>query len=75
MAASKNWIVKTTDIESAFLQGHTLQREVNILRLPKESDTPSGFIWKLKHGLYGLKDGARQFYMSVCDELHKLGCS
>lgn len=74
MAASKNWIVKTTDIKSAFLQGNALQREVYI-RPPKESDTPSGFLWKLKHGLYGLKDGARQFYMSVRDELLKLGCS
>ena len=40
---------------------------------PVESDTPDGYIWKLKHGLYGLKDGACQFYMSVKDELLKLG--
>ena len=31
-------------------------------------------MWKLKHGLYGLKDGARQFYISVKEELLKLGC-
>ena len=30
-------------------------------------------IWKLKHGLYGLKDGARQFFISVKEELLKLG--
>ena len=32
-------------------------------------------IWKLKHGLYGLKDGARQFFISVRvkEELLKLG--
>ena len=29
-------------------------------------------IWKLKHCLYGLKDGARQFYLSVKDELSNL---
>ena len=26
-------------------------------------------VWKLKHGLYGLKNGARQFYISVKEEL------
>ena len=31
-------------------------------------------MWKLKHGLYGLKDGARQFYRSVKGELLKLWC-
>lgn len=30
-------------------------------------------IWKLKHCLYGLKDGAGQFYLSVKEDLHKLG--
>ena len=30
-------------------------------------------MWKLKHGLYGLKDGARQFYVSVKEELLQLG--
>ena len=29
---------------------------------------------KLKHGLYGLKDRAREFYLSVKEELLKLGC-
>lgn len=74
MAGSKRWIIKTTDIKFAFLQGNQLQRDVYI-KPPKESDTPVGFVWKLKHGLYGLKDGARQFYMSVRDELLKLGCN
>ena len=64
--------VKTTDIKSAFLQGKELERDIYI-RPPKESQTPQGLIWKLKHGLYGLKDGARQFYESVREELMKLG--
>jgi hypothetical protein len=38
-----------------------------------ESETAEGFVWELKHGLYGLKYGARQFYMSVRDELLSLG--
>jgi hypothetical protein len=64
IVASRNWTLKTTDIKSAFLQGKKLDREVYI-KPPVESETAEGFIWKLKHRLYGLKDGARQFYMSV----------
>ena len=72
IAVLKNWSLKTTDIKSAFLQGKELEREIYI-KPPKESKTPEHLIWKLKHGLYGLKDGARQFYESVKEELMKLG--
>ena len=73
LTSINNWTVKTTDIKSAFLQGRELMREVYV-KPPKESSTPKGMIWKLKHGLYGLKDGARQFYLSVKEELLRLGC-
>jgi len=73
ICSSHNWIVKTTDIKSAFLQGKELKRDI-YLKPPKESNTPNGIIWKLNHCLYGLKDGARQFYLSVKEELIKLGC-
>ena len=74
IASSRKWRVKTTDIKSAFLQGEKLDREVYI-RPPGESSTPKGFIWKLRHGLYGLKDGARKFFLSVRNELLSLGCT
>ena len=61
IAGLEQWTVKTTDIKSAFLQGKELDREI-FVKPPKESGTPKPKIWKLKHGLYGLKDGARQFY-------------
>ena len=67
----EKWIVKTTDIKSAFLQ--KIRERDTYIKPPRESKTPKGFIWKLKHGLYGLKDGARQFYDSVREELLKLG--
>ena len=72
IVASMKWNLKMTDIKSAFLQGNELEREVYI-KPPIESGTSDGFVWKLKHGLYGLKDGARQFYISVRDELISLG--
>ncbi|CAC5406207.1 unnamed protein product [Mytilus coruscus] len=73
ITASMNWIVKTTDIKSAFLQGKILDRDV-FLKPPPESNSKKGKIWRLKHCLYGLKDGARQFYLSVREELLSLGC-
>ena len=72
IAGLEQCTVKTTDIKSAFLQGKELEREIYV-KPPKESSTPKHKIWKLKHGLYGLKDGARQFYESVKEELLKLG--
>ena len=72
IASSMKWMIKTTDIKSAFLQGKELDRDV-YLRPTAESHTPSNMIWKLKHGLYGLKDGAQQFFISVKEELLKLG--
>ena len=72
LAALENWILKTTDIKSAFLQGKAFERDIYV-KPPKESKTPQNMIWKLKHGLYGLKDGARQFYDSVKEELLTLG--
>ena len=53
--------ILTTGIKSAFLHGKEIGRDVYI-KPPSESKTPKSFIWKLKHGLYGLKDGTRQFY-------------
>ena len=73
VAASKGWKIKTTDIKSAFLQGKPMERDVYLVP-PKESNTPVGYIWKLKRCLYGLNDAARQFYYSVCETLVALGC-
>lgn len=73
VAASRHWIIKSTDIKSAFLQGNVLQRDVYITP-PKEAQVADGFVWKLSRCLYGLNDAARQFYDSVVQELMRLGC-
>ncbi|CAC5415686.1 unnamed protein product [Mytilus coruscus] len=72
ITASMKWIFKTRDIKSAFLQGKILDRDV-FLKPPPESNSKKGKIWRLKHCLYGLEDGARQFYLSVREELLSLG--
>lgn len=73
IAASMGWIVKTTDIKSAFLQGRKLDRRV-FLKPPKEAGVAVGKIWELKHCLYGLNDAAREFYFSVVEAMMKFGC-
>ena len=54
IVASMKWVMKITDIKSAFLQGKELDSKV-YLKPPVESHIPSNIIWKLKHRLYGLK--------------------
>lgn len=73
ITASKGWEIKTTDIKSAFLQGKEMDREV-YLKPPAEAKTKEGFIWRLRHCLYGLNDAARQFYQSVVELLKSVGC-
>jgi hypothetical protein len=56
------------DMKSAFLQ--ELKRDV-YLKPSKESNTPNGIIWKLKHCLYSFNDSARQFYLFQHEENHQ----
>ena len=70
--ARTGWEIGTTDIKSAFLQGKELERDVYI-RPPKEARI-DGRVWKLRKCLYGLGDASRQFYLSVREEMLKLGC-
>ena len=73
IAVSKQWIIQSTDIKSAFLQSQPMNREVFIIP-PIEAKSQPGYIWKLKRCLYGLNDAAKQFYNSVKHELLELGC-
>ena len=73
IAASQGWIIQSTDVKAAFLQGQLITRDV-YLKPPKESETKQGKIWKLRRCLYGLNDAARQFYNSLSAELVAIGC-
>ena len=73
IAASKDWRIETTDIKRAFFQSRPLDRDVYVSP-PPIAECPPGNIWKLRCSLYGLSDAAREFYLSLKDELLKLGC-
>jgi hypothetical protein len=71
LAAINSWVIETTDIKSAFLQGSPLDRLVHV-KPPKEADM-NGKLWKLRKCLYGLKDASRHWYLKVSNKLEELG--
>ena len=72
VASMKRWQIKTSDVESAFLQSLPLQREVFVMP-PKERRVP-GVLWKLKRPCYGLVDASRGFHLSFAQKLEEYGC-
>src|SRR5215469_3243478 len=64
------WTLQSIDIKTAYLQSHSINRDVYI-HPPKESNT--GGLWKLKKPIYGLKDAARAWYDSLSEIIKKLG--
>ena len=73
ICASENWILETSDVKSAFLQGDILDRDV-IIKPPQEAEVPRGKLWKLKVALYGLNDASLQFFIKCRKVLLELGC-
>ena len=70
VCSSKEWIIHSMDISSAFLQGREIQRVI-YLRPPSDV-CDSSRIWKLRKPIYGLNDVSRAWYQSLKKELLKL---
>ena len=73
IASAYNWIIKSSDVKSAFLQGEELERTV-LLKPPSELAEAEGKLMLLRTALYGLNDASLRFYMKVQKELLQLGC-
>jgi hypothetical protein len=71
VAANQGWTARSIDISAAFLQGREIDRTVYI-RPPPEYKKP-GVVWKLKKGLYGLKEASRLWYDELSQDLKKHG--
>jgi len=71
IAAIMGWSLRSVDISAAFLQGKEIDRTVYILP-PPECRKP-GVVWKLRKGLYGLKEAARLWYEELTKDLEKRG--
>ncbi len=70
--SAKDWVCKSMDIKTAFLQSKKLDRPIYLLP-PKEANVPTGYIWKLSKCVYGLTDTSRSWYLTLRDEQVKLG--
>ena len=63
--------INSVDINSAFLQGKPIARDIFIVPPPEGHTTK---LWKLQKCEHGLNDTARKWYFAVYEELEKLGC-
>ena len=72
IAATEGWEIRSSDVQSAFLQSVPLERDVYVLP-PKEKRIP-GVLWKLKKPVYGLSDASRGFHLSLTGKMTDLGC-
>ena len=68
IAVSQGWVIKTCDVERAFLQSDQIQRGV-FVKPPAELDLPRGKVLKLNKTAYGLVDASRAFYLKQAKEL------
>ena len=72
LIAANDWVLNSMDIKTAFLQGKKFDRDVFLVP-PPEAKVDKGQIWKLNKCVYGLTDASRVWYLSVKEELVKLG--
>ena len=70
--SANGWVCKSMDIKTAFLQSKKLDRPIYFLP-PKEANVPTGYIWKLSKCVYGLTDASQSWYLTLREELVKLG--
>ena len=72
LAVARNWIIKFTDVSTAFLHANVIG---NKYVYPPESENLGGTnkVWKLKKALYGLKSAPKAWTKHLADLLITLG--
>src|SRR6202522_895751 len=75
LAARNSWPVDTFNFDSAYLNTYLKEDEVVYLEQPIGYETKNRreWVWKLLKTLYGLKQGARNWYDALCQALNELG--
>ena len=71
LAANEGFEIFAVDIQSAFLQGKNLERDVFVVPPPEAK--MDGKLWLLQKAAYGLLDGSRLFYLEMKHQLEKFG--
>ena len=75
LATRNGWPVDTFDFDSAYLNTFLGENETVYLEQPVGHETKDRrvWVWKLLKTLYGLKQGARNWYEALCRALNELG--
>ena len=75
IAARNGWPVDAFDFDSAYLNSVLGDEEVIYLEQPAGYETKDRrkFVWRLLKGLYGLKQGAKNWYGALCRAMDELG--
>jgi len=71
IASAKSLIVHHVDIKSAYLQAE-LDEEI-YMKIPPGVSGQTGKVWRLKKGLYGLKQSGRNWHNELVDSLGTMG--
>jgi len=71
VAANAKWRVRTMDVLAAFLQGRKIDRIVHV-EPPKEFKK-AGQVWRLRKGLYGLREASRLWFKELSADLESRG--
>lgn len=74
LCVANKWVLQTSDVKSAFLQGRKLERLVT-MKPPREAKVQKGYLCQLEVALYGLDDASLQFYLKCKDIFLELGCT
>ena len=69
--STKGWDCNSIDTKSAFLQGKEIGWNVYLIQ-PIEAESEN-VVWRLNTCIYGLGDASRNWYLSVKNELTKIG--
>ena len=70
MIAINGWQCRSMDVETAFLQGTPVTRDI-FVKPPKEANTDA--LWKLNVCVYGLNEASRHWYERASNELIAAG--
>ena len=70
--ATNGWKCNPLDVKTAFLQGHQINRPVYLVP-PHKAKCKRVYIWKLTKCVYGLNHAQRHWYLTMKDELIRLG--
>ena len=74
MAASKSWDIFHIDLETAFLQGQSLDVNRDVVRqLPPEAGHPPYIAARLQKPAYGMNDASRRWWNTLDKALCSYG--